>query len=225
MTGLYDNDPIPAQYHRQAPCPITAYPYSYAGWFRISIDTENGTVIAFANEGGNDDQSRIIAAPLNSAGSQVVYEVENNSTPRVSAKVGSISTDTDYHVCAVSASSTDHKIYLDAGTPGTDTLEQDFPRSVDSMTTGTLVMNFTANTLTGEVWEVGAWDVALTQEDIAQLAARVHPLLVRPADLISYWPLIGRVDRDWITGGETAGVNANIAPHRRIYRRHGGLFL
>lgn len=41
----------------------------------------------------------------------------------------------------------------------------------------------------GAVAEVAIWNVALTDEEIATLAAGCSPLLVRPASLMNYWPL------------------------------------
>lgn len=42
----------------------------------------------------------------------------------------------------------------------------------------------------GQIAEVGIWNIALTDEEIAVLAAGYSPLFVRPQNLVAYWPLI-----------------------------------
>lgn len=41
----------------------------------------------------------------------------------------------------------------------------------------------------GDISEVGYWNVALTDADVAVLAKGVSPLLVRPEGLVAYWSL------------------------------------
>jgi len=55
----------------------------------------------------------------------------------------------------------------------------------------------------GYAAEAAVWKVALNASEIAQLAAGHSPLLVRPGDLIAYWPLggpFGNDDRDHLAG-------------------------
>lgn len=44
----------------------------------------------------------------------------------------------------------------------------------------------------GKVAHAAVWDVALTTTEIAQLAKRIPPWLIRPGSLVHYWPLWGR---------------------------------
>lgn len=47
------------------------------------------------------------------------------------------------------------------------------------------------NYFTGRLAEAGLWNVALTANEIAALAAGVNPRRIRPGSLKSYWPLWG----------------------------------
>lgn len=65
--------------------------------------------------------------------------------------------------------------------------------------------------------EVGIWNVALTQPEIASLAKGITCDKIRPQNLVFYAPLV----RDLIDakGGRAITNNngATVAPHPRIY--------
>jgi hypothetical protein len=58
----------------------------------------------------------------------------------------------------------------------------------------------------GEVLCVAAWNVALTLSELKMLALGQHPLSVRPASLVAYWPLLGMNLVSWIAGPAALAV-------------------
>lgn len=74
----------------------------------------------------------------------------------------------------------------------------------------------------GKIAEIGIWNVALTDAEIASLAKGFSPALVRPQSLQGYWPLDGKstVERDLRNGNNaTAGAAAHIDHPRVIMPR------
>jgi hypothetical protein len=63
--------------------------------------------------------------------------------------------------------------------------------------------------------EVGLWNVALTDGEVAALAKAMSPRMIRPQSLVLYLPLIRDVfdykGRVFVTTGTT------VAPHPRVY--------
>jgi hypothetical protein len=55
------------------------------------------------------------------------------------------------------------------------------------------------NPMDGEIAEAAIWDVILTNDEVAMLAAGATPLMVRPGSLAGYWPLYTTgTEPDWV---------------------------
>jgi hypothetical protein len=76
----------------------------------------------------------------------------------------------------------------------------------------------------GMVAEAGVWDVILTDDEVAMLAAGYPPLMVRPTNLQIYLPMVRDSDHDEMggvgTGTETG--TPTVAVHPRISRPSRG---
>jgi len=101
------------------------------------------------------------------------------------------SQDTWHHLCGVFAASDDRTAYLDGGNKGTDATDLS-PDYVDLTAIGAFKDNTPGEYCSGRIAEAAIWNVALTDAEVAILADGFSPLLVRPASLVAYWPLIGR---------------------------------
>ena len=70
------------------------------------------------------------------------------------------------------------------------------------------------------------WDAALTDDEVAALAAGHSPLLIRPASLVAYWPLgglSGDHDRDIVGGYDLTAYNSPTwADHPPVIYPSGG---
>ena len=75
--------------------------------------------------------------------------------------------------------------------------------------------------MNGRIAEAAVWNTDLTADEIASLGAdRVSPLLIRPDNLIAYWPIIGRTSPEinlMGSGNLTLGGSPATADHCRIY--------
>jgi hypothetical protein len=77
--------------------------------------------------------------------------------------------------------------------------------------------------LNGQIAEAAVWNVALSAAEIASLSKGFSPLLIRPASLVAYWPLIGRHDPEIDPVGRfdmTLTANPTTAAHPRVILPH-----
>jgi hypothetical protein len=66
--------------------------------------------------------------------------------------------------------------------------------------------------MSGRVAEGVIYGVALSDAEVAQLATGVSPLLVRPGDILNYYPLIGRASPEIdLVGGNNLTVTGAAA--------------
>jgi hypothetical protein len=95
------------------------------------------------------------------------------------------------HGCGVWASSSSRACYLNGANKGTDST---------AITTGTLDTGFVgvgsggsayAQFWPGSIAEAAVWNAALSDQEVAALAAGLNPRRIRPASLVAYWPLWG----------------------------------
>lgn len=89
---------------------------------------------------------------------------------------------------AVFVSSAERHAYVAGGNKGSNTTDA-VPTSIDSVyiganTTGT-------NPMPGRIGEVGVYNVALSDAEVAAHAGGVSLRLIRPASLVGYWPVWG----------------------------------
>ena len=70
----------------------------------------------------------------------------------------------------------------------------------------------------GSICEVGYWDVALTDDEVLLLSRGFSPTFVRPANLIAYYPLLGRTspEIDLVGGFNLTLTGTSVSDHPRI---------
>jgi hypothetical protein len=127
-----------------------------------------------------------------------------------------------HHVAGVFASTTSRVAYIDGGN------SQSNSTSTASSSWDTLLLGgrYSSSAIavyfSGDIAEAAVWNVALTADEIAQLAAGYSPLFVRPQSLVHYIPLFGRAgasggEEDWAAGGVlTDAADPGLADHPRI---------
>jgi hypothetical protein len=161
---------------------------------------------------------------LSKNASDLVIAATANTTTSGTSSGGTVTaTNTWYHCAGIYTSSTSRTGYLDgvAGTANTTSLT---PSSLDDTTIGASIYSGGAGTyMDGQIAEAGIWNVALTAAEITSLAKGVSPLMIRPASLISYWPLIGQTspEIDLRSRFEMTVNGAVAADHPRVYMPRG----
>jgi hypothetical protein len=86
-------------------------------------------------------------------------------------------------------SSTDRTCYLDGDTASAGTSSTAVsPTSLEDI----YVANFGGVGFDGKMADVALWDTALTADEVVAYDRGMSPLLIKPGNLVAYWPLIGR---------------------------------
>lgn len=123
-----------------------------------------------------------------------------------------------YHGGASWVSSTERPLWLNGVNEATDT-DAETPANLDSVTIGAAGDSSPGDYFDGDIAEVAIWDVELVAADWLALAAGASPLLVRPASLIRYWPMVGRnsPETELIIASELTLTNTTTAAHPRVH--------
>ncbi|MGQ9504225.1 MAG: LamG domain-containing protein [Thermogutta sp.] len=166
-----------------------ALPLTMAAWVYPQRNTAYEEVLALARS--TDNNTGWFVQLRGPDGMRVAAVTASQNTYAIARSTGSFSLNQWQHVAGVFTSSNARRVYLN-GVPGTlDTTSVTVP-SVDRMLIGAWeYLGGWSAYLSGAVAEAAIWRITLLDAEIAQLAAGYSPLLVRPNDLIAYWPLGG----------------------------------
>ena len=126
-----------------------------------------------------------------------------------------------HHVCGVWASSTSRIPYIDGGGSQEAVVDVPWPAGLDNTTLGARWQSGSvAAYYQGGIAETAVWNVALTTAEISLLSAGASPLLVRPGNLVAYWPLVDNLN-DIVGGYNLTNHSATIEEHPRVFRPYG----
>jgi hypothetical protein len=125
--------------------------------------------------------------------------------------IGTYSANTYFHAAAKYPSNSSRTAYLN-GNAGTENTNSGSAMVVDRFAIGGYVTAF----LNGRCAEVAAWNVALTDAEIASLSKGFKPTRIRPQSLVFYAPLIRNLQDT--RGGQAITNNnaATVAAHPRV---------
>lgn len=210
---------------------ISAEPLTIAGWGRSDSITVNQVVGAiWSFEVGGSEGWRIRFSGAVASDPIEATHTQNGGATGTSASATGYSANVWTHAAGVFASTTSRIAYKDgvAGTENT-TLSQT-SAGIDRTLIGARYENTPAITdaFSGDIAEVGFWNVALTAGEVAALAKGVRPLLIRPASLVAYYPIMGRYSPEinlvdttvmTVTGAAQSAHPLAVYPRRRMARR------
>ena len=166
---------------------VTAVPLSFSFLMYPTLDDDVlQTAFCIINKDVSGDwweATYTAPAPDN----RTIIETRNQGTSQ-GVYVPGTKMNTWNHVAFVSPASNAHQAYLDnvKSAPGTTDVT---PSGVNSIGIGAEADNSPGEFFNGGVAEVGVWNAALTDAEIALLYMRYSPLLVRPQNLVFYAPL------------------------------------
>lgn len=179
--------------------PAISYPVTLAGWARnLNPSSDSCGVLTITDISSGFEGFALLAIPAVATFS--VQAMSSSASADDWAASGTVAHVSDqwHHCAAIFASSTSRFAYVDGGQKIEQT-DSNTPTlaNFDTYTIGRR-RNAThfAVLMQGGIAEVGLWDVSLSDEEIASLAAGMTPLMVRPQSLLGYWPLSGRYGRD-----------------------------
>lgn len=183
-----------------ATCPVSAYPFTIAGWFNISGAAQD--LFLF-----RDATSQRIGMYVTG---NTLRGYINQTSFQESTATGSYTNNVWFHACFVCESSTLRTIYRDGGNSASSTNNQ-------TPTITTLRIGNNVNSIVGSAADCAVWNTALTAAEVASLAKGFSASLIQPGNLVFHAPLIR--DLNDISGGAAITNNgtATVSIHPRIY--------
>jgi hypothetical protein len=175
-----------SQYLSNASAVISGYPYTIALWAKTEDLTVNQGLFTIGTAGANNHRITI----LQNITTGTISLISRTTGSAIATTSTSVSAGTWAHVCAIGASATDRKIYLNGGGEGTNATSNT-PSGMDTTYIGAVPGAAVVSFFDGLLAEVAVWNVALSSSEKDALAARVSPLRIRPASIAAYWPIFG----------------------------------
>jgi hypothetical protein len=199
--------------------PLIVPPFTMAAWVKPATltggNTGNNPAILTIEATASVDRHLLFAN-----GTNVFFQTYNGSSAMATSSTAP-SLGVWQHVTGVMASVASRAVYLNGAGKGTDATSLTLGGTLNRFEVGSIYN--TASRLLfwdGDIAEVGVWNVALTDLDVAILASGISPLLVRPDALVFYAPLLngGSPEPDIIGRRNLTVTGATLATHPRILR-------
>lgn len=211
---------------------VTAPPFTLFGWFYSTSSNTDQTILCVGGQNSTfteDRQLRLVSA-LGSVG-YLIAQSRQGSTQAYAQTAAAPSINTWNSACGVFSANNSRAVYLNGGSKGTNTSTVTVT-TTDLKRTAVGLSRSLGNSagMTGQVAHPAIWNAALTDEEVAMLAAGLSPLRVRPQSLVFYQPYLGRDSPEIdIAGGRAltvtgAAASANEPPfiwpkaRRRTFR-------
>lgn len=196
---------------------VSAFPVSMACWVRPDAVSANSIALAIRRHNAVRGFEMLLVPSSNT----VQARVSDGSATSASAKSSTWVLDTWGHLGATFPSITSRTVLWNgvAGTENTDSRDPFVSPAVNRTTIGMRVQGGEGEHFSGDLAEAAIWAAALTAEEFAALAAGTSPLLIRPAALVNYYPIIGRHSPEIdLVGGNNLTVNgAAASDHPRMF--------
>jgi len=175
-----------------------AMPLTISAWFRSPNVSGNYNAVSVGVAGGSD-RSRC-ALHIRGGSDAVSARVTNSAgTEGQAISAGNYTANVWYHGCTVFTSATSRAAFINGGSKGTNTANivlgtvTKVTVGAAETTTGTYIEYFPGN-----LANVGIWNVALTDGEVAELGTGVGCNTVRPDALLAWYKLIDADgDVDW----------------------------
>ncbi len=175
---------------------VTAPPFSMFAWYYSTSASGNQTLISIGGQNGAFTEARGFKLCLGfaSGGENGVFaETRQNFTAPAAKTSVAPSANVWQNACGVWAGIADRRAFLNGGSKGTNTTSLtvtagDLKRTAVGLTRE--LGNYFG--MVGQIAHPAIWNVALTDAEVAMLAAGISPLRVRPEALVMYLPYLGR---------------------------------
>ena len=210
MSYLFDD--ASSEFMRYGSAVVSAAPLTMACWFKGDDLTADSCALSITDKDTNVDYFGLFVRKTDTYANKVEYGARSaaGGSP-TAATTTAWSANTWHHVCGVEISTASRAVYIDGGSKGTETTDIT-PLNLDRTTVGVLDRLSPVLYASGRIDHVSIWNVALTDAEVAQLAAGASPLLIRPTGLVAYWMLVGGVLVDVIGGVTLTNNGAAVDP-------------
>ena len=190
---------------------IDDFPLTFACWVKPEAINDWDGCITLGTSGS---AYHFISLSLHSGGKVRALTRASGGTA-YGASTASYSAGTWQHVAGVFRNSDSRIAYLD-GVAGTESTLSRPASGMDSLILGQWASGASSRPLDGSLAECAIWNVTLTAGEILSLSKGVTATTIRPASLVSYYPLV----RDYIDvmGANEISPNNTVVydPHPRI---------
>jgi hypothetical protein len=217
----YDFTAASSQYLTMPISGLSYAPVTIASW--VNFTTPLATNNAIASIGPKTASAYSSSNRLQILTSGRIQAASIGSLGAFGASGAVVSGGTWFHGCGVFSSETSRSVYLNGGFESLSTANCGTQDTISEMQIGCRYANGTSLEsygffTNGLIADVGIWNVALTDAEIASLAKGVTCNLIRPQSLVFYAPLIRNLQD--VRGGLTITNNngATVANHPRVYR-------
>lgn len=192
---------------------VSATPFTVSAWFKPNNATTFFNIAAITTFGSLNHYWRLSAVG-DTAGDPVRFSVKDAGTVQNASTSTGFSANVWNHAVGVAASATSRTVYLNGGSSGTNATSRT-PSGVNRTYVG--VGPGETDFFDGDIAEIAFWDVALNADEVSALSKGISPLLIRPANLVAYWPLLGRTspEIDLIGGANLTVTGATASDHPR----------
>jgi hypothetical protein len=195
--------------------PVNTLPITMSAFFNMSATP---AVLGIFVSVGTQSGTNRLTLGINAARQVNLQTISSSPNAGGTVASGTASLNTWTHACSVNNSNTLRSCYRDGANKVTNTNTNGTLTSFDYVAIGTrYVSGVLGGFIDGSVAEVGIWNVALTDAEIASLADGMTCDKVRPQSLVFYAPLV----RDLIDyKGKLTITNNNgatVANHPRVY--------
>ncbi len=185
-------------------------PFTFSCWFNTDVVDARDLMQFYENAGTHEIRLGLRGAGFGTTVQFVANDAGGFSRAETST---SYSTGTWHHACGVAAANNSRAVYLDGAGKGTNGVNKVL--TLDRTAIGRNIQ-LGAQALNGRMAELGIWNTALSDDEVASLARGFVPTLIRPQSLVSYWPLIGRLDPEldrWNGGNDLTVTGAVVGDH------------
>jgi hypothetical protein len=211
VARLFD-DAVP-HYISAASAVLSGVPITMACRFN-SDDLTAEQVLVNIGRSDNDAHYFVLMARGGVGGDPVGCLTEDGIAFAAAATSSGYSANTWHHAAAVFDAVDSRAVFIDGGGKGTNATSVT-PASLDQTAIGVQLGIGVSGGTSGRVAEVGIWDVALTDAEVAVLAAGYSPLLVRPQNLVFYAPLVREI-LDVVGGVSLTNTGSTVGDHPRV---------
>ena len=164
----------------------SGYPCSYSAWIKPTNLTTVGYVVNIADKSVTNHQLGLL---VNYQTDGCIKAVGYSGSFNTAIASTNMTVGVWNHAAATFTNSTLRAAYHNGGSKGIATTSIT-PTGLDRTCIGRAGDSTPGIYLLGEIAEVGIWDIALSDADVAMLGKGFSPLSVKPINLVAYFPLL-----------------------------------
>lgn len=178
-----------ANYLKVSAAVVSAAPVTLAAWAKTATFSAKNVLLSITDSASATTNNYFQLSTLATGGNVSASAADTGSA--AAATSAAPPTGAWFHAAAVFASSTDRRAFLNGANKGTNATAKT-PSGMNTTSVGVAIQSVINSPWNGDLAEAAIWNIALSDSDVASLAAGVSPLLMHPEALVAYWPLIGQ---------------------------------